>query len=143
MRTVLTCSRAVVLLCSGAFVLASTGAPEHESTRAPAGVQQPAAAASGLIAGRVLDVTSGQPVAGVTVSMSGAATVQTDSQGRFAFPSLASGRYTLRVRHDGHAPVRGAAVNLRADQLVTDVELQVGRHSIIAGTVRDDGGDPV
>jgi 5-hydroxyisourate hydrolase-like protein (transthyretin family) len=113
----------------------------------------PAPSAIGLIAGRVLDVTSGQPVAGVTVSIRGAptqpgtlttpTTVLTDSQGRFAFPSLTNGRYTLHVQHDGYAPVRGAAVNLLAGQLVTDVELQVGRHGVITGTVRDDGGDPI
>ena len=102
--------------------------------------QQPGA---GLIAGRVMDVTSGQPVAGVRVSMTGATTVQTDSLGRFAFPSLAAGRYTLRVQHEGYAHVRGAAVHLLADQLVTDVDLQVGRHGVITGTVRDDGGDPI
>jgi hypothetical protein len=106
--------------------------------------QQPAGpAGTGLIAGRVLDVTSGQPVPNVTVSMSTKAAVQTDSLGRFAFPSLAAGRYTLRVQQEGYAHVRGAAVTLRADQLVTDIELQVGRHGVITGTVRDDGGDPI
>jgi hypothetical protein len=69
--------------------------------------------------------------------------IVTDSQGRFAYPSLTAGRYTLQVRHAGYSSVRGAGINLGANQLVTDVELQVGRHSVIAGTVRDDGGDPV
>ena len=96
-------------------------APEHVSTKAPG--------TTGRSHRRpMIDVTSGKPLAGVTVSMTGAAAVRTDSLGRFAFPSLASSRYTLRVQHDGHTPVRGAAVNLLAGQLVTDVELRVGRH---------------
>ena len=147
---------AVVLVCPGALVH-GTGAREHQST----GTQQ---AALGLIAGRVLDVTSGQPVAGVTVSMSASLpapvpgsppvppkpgtlpkpqTVQTDPQGRFAFPSLSNGRYTLRVQQREYATVRGATVNLLADQQVTDVELQAGRHGVITGTVRDDAGDAI
>jgi hypothetical protein len=130
---------------------------------AVAGQTRPETAGPGLIAGRVLDVTTGQPVAGATVSMSASpapapgspaepprpgllpmpAAVQTDSQGRFAFPSIPGGRYVLRVQHKGYVPVRGAAVSLLEGQTVSDLALQVGRHGVIAGTVRDDGGDPV
>jgi len=159
MRTVLMCCRALVIACSLVVLVGSgalvqrTGAREHQSTGAQT--------ATGLIAGRVLDVTSGQPVAGTTVvlravgridadiSREGKVTVKpppavvTDSQGRFAYPSLLAGRYTLQVQREGYAPVRGAGINLGANQVVTDVELQVGRHSVITGTVRDDAGDPV
>jgi len=141
----------------GAVVLGSTGAREHTSP----GAQSP----SGLIAGRVLDVTSGQPVAGVTVSMTMAAArpaagtpppapprpgtlpapvkVLTDAEGQFTFTGLPNGRFTLRVQHDGYAPVRGAAVTLLDSQPVTNLVLQVGRHGVITGTVRDDAGDPI
>jgi len=47
------------------------------------------------------------------------------------------------VRYTGYSPVRGAAVNLAASEVVTDVVLQIGRHGSISGTVRDDAGDPV
>lgn len=122
---------------------------------------------TGLIAGRVFDITTGEPVAGVTVSMSRPlsapprpapgsppsppgpgsiptpTTVQTDSQGRFAFSSLTSGRYSLRVQQAGYAPVRTALVNLAAAEHVADVILRAGRHGSIAGTVRDDAGDAI
>ena len=116
---------------------------------------------SGVISGSVIEVGSSQPVTGATVVLrtigrvdadidaNGKATVKappsavTDSQGRFAFPSLSNGKYTLQVQQRGYASVRGAAVNLAPGQQVTDVVLEAGRHGVIAGTVRDDGGDPV
>jgi hypothetical protein len=136
-------------MCSGALMKAQTPALDRQDT------------GSGVIAGVVRDVTPGQPVEGVTVTMTlpGAAprptpqaprpspppsnSVRTDSQGRFAFSALAAGRYTMRVQHPGYAPVRGAAVTLNASQMVTDVALVIGKHGSIAGTVRDDAGDPV
>ncbi|MBK9242288.1 MAG: carboxypeptidase regulatory-like domain-containing protein [Acidobacteria bacterium] len=136
-----------VLMCSGAVVL--VGSVQDLGT--------------GVIAGVVRDVTSGQAVEGVTVTMTlpttgpsprptlesprpsppPSKTVRTDSQGRFAFSALAAGRYTMRVQHSGYAPVRGAAVTLNASQVVPDVILQIGKHGSISGTVRDDAGDPV
>lgn len=123
--------------------------------------QAPPAIGNGLIAGQVLDVTSGLPLSDITVSITqlgsrppvgrGAPVgpagpvgpVRSDSQGRFAFPSLPSGAYTLRAAQAGYAHVRGAFVTLATDERVTDVVLRAGRHGSIAGTVRDDAGDPV
>lgn len=161
------CARARVLRCSGAVLMCSSALVLMWSGAAGEARQLPAGpAGTGLIAGRVLDVTSGQPVAGVTVSMSASqpappsgsppspprpgflpehlpASVKTDSQGRFAFSSLTPGRYVLRVQQPGYAAVRGAAVSLLESQTVTDLALPVGRYGAITGTVRDDGGDPV
>lgn len=116
--------------------------------------QTPSTAGTGIIAGQVLDVTSGLPVPGVEVSIRRSGTrpagpagplgpVLTDSQGRFAFSSLAAGTYSLNGPRGGYTNVRGASVTLAADERVTDVVLRVGRHGSIAGTVRDDAGDPV
>jgi len=104
------------------------------------------------VLGQVLDVVSGLPVSGVTVAMTRPGSkppagpvgpVRTDSQGRFAFASLDRGTYGLRVSQTGYTPVRGASVVLAADERVTDVVLRAGRYGSIAGTVRDDAGDPV
>jgi hypothetical protein len=118
----------------------------------------PAAPGTGLIAGQVLDVTSGRPVPGVEVNLNralaarpgtgrsatGPIPVLTDSQGRFAFSSLVEGQYSLvTTPRNQYVPVRGAFVTLAADQRVTDVTLRVGRYGSIAGTVLDDAGDPV
>ena len=153
------CASALAFVYCGALVLWCAGASLRANTPAP-GRQE---SGLGVIAGVVRDVTSGQPVGGVTVSMTHPSTgppsrptaaaprpspppsnsVRTDSQGRFAFSALAAGRYTMRVQHSGYAPVRGAAVTLNASQVVNDVVLQISRHGSIAGTVRDDAGDPV
>jgi hypothetical protein len=131
------CFGALVLMCAGALVH-GTGARAHQSTGAPP---------TGIIAGTVLDAATSQPTAGVSVSMSLALSSQsevlTDSQGRFIFTSLAPGRYIFRIRHEGYAPVKGASVNLAEGGQVTDVVLRAGRHGAIAGTLRDDAGDPV
>ena len=117
--------------------------------------QAPSATGTGVIAGQVLDVTSALPVPGVAVAITRLGTkppagpagptgpVQTDSQGRFAFASLDRGTYGLRVSQTGYTPVRSASVVLAADERVTDVVLRAGRYGSIAGTVRDDAGDPV
>lgn len=117
--------------------------------------QTPPATGTGIIAGQVLDVTNGQPLPGITVSITRLGSrgrggpvgpvgpVLTDSQGRFAFSSLAAGTYSLRVSQAGYTPVRGASVTLATDERVTDVVLRAGRHGSIAGTVRDDVGDLV
>jgi hypothetical protein len=116
---------------------------------------------TGLIAGTVVDVTSGLPVSGVEVSLNRAGTrpgpggsvlatgtgpipVLTDSQGRFVFSALPEGQYSLGTPpRNGNVPVRGAAVTLAANQRVTDMMLRVGRYGSIAGWVQDDAGDPV
>jgi len=144
-----------VLMGSGALVEAQTPALDRQDT------------GRGMIAGVVRDVTTGLPAEGVTVAMTFrapepaqparpaldpprfapapllATTLRTDSKGRFVFSALRAGSYTLRIRQDGYAPVRGAAVTLASGQVVTDVALVIGKHGSISGTVRDDAGDPV
>lgn len=119
---------------------------------------------TGRISGMVLDV-SGQPIADVAVTMStigarsaGAAAdtthavggpvisqepLRTDSLGRFAIMSLPSGSYTLRVRQEGYAHVRGATVVLKEGEAVTGLVLRAGKRGSVAGTVRDDKGGPI
>jgi vitamin B12 transporter len=57
------------------------------------------------ISGRVLDASSGEPVAGAEVRADELTTV-TDAAGTFAFGSVPSARVDLRVRRIGYAPAR-------------------------------------
>lgn len=80
--------------------------------------QQPAAPATGLLLGRVVDAQSNQPLSSVFVQLNGGAPaspsapriqpvrVMTDPQGRFLFRGIAAGYYTLTagVGNNGYTP---------------------------------------
>lgn len=75
-------------LSSGTFVLAESVelAPVH-----------------GFLAGRVVDEETGSPLAGAHVQLADAGIgAVTDPSGRFTFPALLPGSYTLSVRHLGY-----------------------------------------
>lgn len=122
---------------------------------APSG--QNAATATGLILGQVIDVGSGKPVAGVTVSLNrvaGAATsnsaqspVLTDGQGRFYFGHLRPGSYafiTTKAGYSAQAPqALQRSVELGEGERLTDVRVSVVKLAAISGILRDDGGDPL
>jgi outer membrane receptor for ferrienterochelin and colicins len=64
------------------------------------------APAAGVLRGRVLDRSTGQPISSAEIGVSGhAATATSDSDGRWSLPQLAPGGYLLRVRRIGYAPV--------------------------------------
>jgi len=70
----------------------------------------PPAPTTGRIAGRVVDLADGRPLAGAVVSADGAPPVATDAQGAFATHELAAGPVTLRVARSGY---KDAAVEAR------------------------------
>jgi subtilisin family serine protease len=81
---------------------------------------------TGALAGTVVDDSSGDPVAGATVAVSGpqSATATTDEDGRYRFDPLVVGTYQLSVAAAGfHAATIGDVV-VEADQTTTaDVAL--------------------
>ncbi len=122
-----------------------------------------AANGAGVIAGQVVDATSGLPVAGATVALStvgrvvieatidadGSVTnvhtprVVVDSQGRFVFAALRAGTYDVSATAPAGYAQALASVDLGADERATDVAMSMRRHGSISGTVRDDAGDSV
>jgi len=54
------------------------------------------------ISGKVTDVSTGSPLAGVTVSLSNGATTTTDAGGNYVFRGLAAGTYTVSAAPAGH-----------------------------------------
>jgi hypothetical protein len=67
---------------------------------------------NGTVAGRVVDWSSSQPLAGVTITLAGPRSedprpTQTGPNGRFVLDGLQNGRYALRARADGYVPRPG------------------------------------
>ncbi|WP_234387401.1 carboxypeptidase regulatory-like domain-containing protein, partial [Paracidovorax avenae] len=107
----------------------------------------PATPVAAALAGRVVDAASGQPLAGATVEISGAAAQAATSgaQGAFRFSGLAAGRYELRVTLAGYAAL------VRPAELATGQPLDLGLLALagtsttgtIRGQVLDASGTPV
>jgi hypothetical protein len=116
----------------------------------------PQVSASGHIGGTVIDAASGVPVrfASVTLgSPAGKMVLITDDSGSFAFDRLGPGSYTLQISKSGYldtaygqtrpgtsAPGKHLALSDR--QRIDRLVIPLSHGGSIAGSVRDDHGDP-
>ena len=145
---------AVLLLC-GVSIVAIT------ATQAP--VQTPG---TGVVAGQVIDETTKRPVGGAVVTLSAMAApgqpaippaqarrgvAVANSEGRFVFRDVPAGTFSLTATQNGYAP--GATGRRRPNgpsgtftltdgSRITDAVIAMWRFSSIAGTLRDDRGEP-
>lgn len=115
------------------------------------------ATGSGFISGTVVDAVTGKPIAEATVMMNtrlsapvgragppaAAAPVLTDSQGRFFFASLPAGLYTAQAGKTGYNSAPFGPIELAEAERVHDWKLKLARQASLAGTLRDETGDPV
>ena len=112
---------------------------------------------AGLIAGVITtDETAPQPLKRVRISLQSAdsqvnKTVTTDDAGRFSLEQLPAGRYNLiawkagfvRTWYGAKRPDRpGTPITLAENQKMTNVAMKLSRGSVIAGTIRDEFGQP-
>ncbi len=144
-------ARAVLMALA---VAGAVGWPAIDAQQAPPAPSP----GTGMIAGRVVDADTRQPVHGAVVTLAaiGAPTgpggprpapirpVKTDSQGRFVFTNLAVGNYAHLAQLEGYSglPSRDTT-SLTSGATVTNLTITLTRLGTISGTVRDDGGDPV
>jgi protocatechuate 3,4-dioxygenase beta subunit len=116
---------------------------------------------NGVIAGRVVDSVSGQPIAGarvtlrtigrtdVTIDSTGKPVAlpgpgtTTDADGRFMFRSVWSGSHQILATVGTGFVDSSAQVDLADGQQADDVEIRMPKWGSLAGTVSDDAGDPV
>jgi hypothetical protein len=132
-------------------------------------VSGPVPAGTGLIAGRVVDATTGRPAGEAIVTLSPGALpgsaprspqaaaaearrVLTDGMGRFVFAGLPKGRYGLSAIVPGYGNgyfgllvPRGPAVPIDLDdgEGRVDARILVWKYAVLAGRVIDEAGDPV
>lgn len=129
-----------------------------------AAVQQAAKAAS--LSGTLTKYGSGEPLRNAEISVnrvsdtspasdestSNQVSVVTDAAGRFRFPSLVPGDYTIVVRKNGFHGFRGPNshtwqeflnITLSPGQAVNDLALAMQPGSVISGRVLDEDGEPI
>lgn len=122
----------------------------------------PAAPATGLIVGQVVDGVTGRPIgqtmvtlgamAGGSIRQSVPTRILTGSDGRFVFRDLPAGSYTVMARKAGFlAGTSGTrspggtpqAVLLSATNSAADVPVRMWKAASISGTVTDESGEPL
>jgi hypothetical protein len=121
-------------------------APQNAPGRSPGTAQ---------LAGRVIDGTTHAPIQDAVMSLGGRGRptqrALVDQNGRFTFPNLPPGVFTLAASHAGHFGSGGSPrdpspvariIELAEGQQVTDVTLSLWRLGAIAGVVTADG-DPL
>ena len=112
-----------------------------------------------LLVGQVIEYPSGRPVPQATVVLIGRSgppigrggppnpPVMADSQGRFFFSDLVAGTYALQVTKPGYSAATIANLSRTTDlgdgEHVTDLKIRLAKLASLAGSLRDDAGDPV
>ena len=119
-----------------------------------------AQAQDGIVTGQVVDATSGKPVSAAIVTISrpdlggaaGRGRILTGADGRFAFPGLPDGSFTITATKSGYSDGASGrrrpggspqAVVLNAARRTADVPVRMWKQGAIAGTVLDEAGEAV
>ena len=135
-----------------------------------AATPQPARSSStSLVLGRVIDAGNGRPIAGAIVTLHGSAAVpplrsggglpissaphvMTNADGQFVARGLRKGALFLTVTKGGYVDATnaqrrpwgsGQPIQVVEGQRITDIEVRMWKHGVIAGTVIDEAGEPI
>ena len=114
------------------------------------------------IHGRVVESTTGEPVADVAVNVDTTKTsfvggslapapgasaggfATTDEQGRFTLRSVPPGRRSIRaINRKGMLKETGKYIEVRAGETVEDLEIRMNNPATVSGKVFDDKGEPL
>lgn len=100
------------------------------------------------VEGRVINSLNGEPVRKAIVELTAAdgpihLVADSDGSGRFEFSGLPAGRYQLSGRRTGFLPQRAKQqFTLAAGGRMTARDLRLRPHSVVAGRVLDEDGEP-
>lgn len=110
-----------------------------------------------LVSGRVIHAGTGEPLRKATVSLIPAGeensprTMTSTPEGTFQFTNVSPGKYQVSAQRTGFLSQRAgsagrsapSSITVTAGQEVTNIELKLTPHGVIAGRVVDADGDPV
>jgi hypothetical protein len=150
---------ALLALTLAALVAGQPGSAASVWSQVPQTGNAPSSA-FGVIAGTVIDVTSGQPIDGAVVHIAlqaGTLLVpplqMTDARGRFLFASLPAGSYTLRASKSGYSEgaygrdaesgVTSRPIAIESRQRFVTATIAMAKPSTISGVVLDEAGEPM
>jgi hypothetical protein len=95
-----------------------------------------------LLTGVVVAKANGEPLGHSMVSLTPAGRQTfTDDEGRFAFPGVPPGRYTLRATHLGFSPIE-QGVTIPSDSVTTRVRIELADVQVTLATVKVMGDAP-
>jgi hypothetical protein len=103
----------------------------------------PLALAGEVFSGRVIEDHSGDPIAGATLRLTqsgqqqDAATLESDTNGRFHAESIPAGEYTIEISKPNYASL---TLHLNLDAGARPLLLRLLRYGAIAGRVTDSEG---
>ncbi len=151
----------IFLLGTCVAVAVATTRGQQPQQQASQAAQAPAAA-TGFVAGQVLETGSSRPVPGATVQILGRGVavgqiniaganvargqvpVVADSQGRFYFNGLLPGAYAFVASMPGYTSVIGGRmVDVSPGARIVDWKVRIAKYAVLAGTLRDPSGDPI
>lgn len=145
-----------LLLVLAAIQLAGQGGGRGRVVTPDRDTGSQTAIGTATISGTVVLEGSGSPVRRARVSIAapelrGGRSAITDEQGRFSFPALPAGRYTITASKAGHVDITygakragrpGTPVQLGEGQSLERLSLAMPRGGVITGIVVDEHGEP-
>jgi len=126
----------------------------------PAGTGQDSRPKAAVVEGKVVNQVTGAPLKKTMLTLSPStvggigrpATAESDDEGRFSFPSVVPGNYTLRGERAGYASqsynahggnVYGAWIPLKEGEELKNIVFKLVPNALLSGKVLDEDGDPV
>jgi len=97
-------------------------------------------AKGGIISGKLIDKSTGKPVAGAQILMRDRAGVMTAEDGSFAFPVLPKQDYTLAVRKVGYSY---SLITVNAGHDAVQLTMETKPEGIVKGRVTNTKGEPI
>ena len=94
----------------------------------------------GSLKGTVTDV-EGTPIENALVVLSDSLTVETDEEGRYAYPVLIEGQYPIQVSMTGYKDYKDTVEIVAMQETVADVKLESLPYWSLSGIVKDQGGN--
>ena len=155
-RRAIVWARVFAWALASAIATAALPAQQAPPPPQPQAAFQPMPAGTGAVSGVVIDGSTNRPINGAVVNLfgtppgasrgytNGPGRLATDAQGRFVFPRLPVGSYSVTASKHGYTDAgHGQTIQLADGQWFADGRIVMWKPSAISGTVTDEAGEPM